>query len=137
MTNVMSSLGCTQVMYCGFRSLLEPGDEVVLLEPAFDIYASQVILCGGTPKFVSLTTDLTVPEKTANEVFKLDFDALEAAVNEKTKVLVLNTPHNPTGKMFTSEEQERIGESLYRLSTAYTPPTNPPLTLTPSTFTRR
>ena len=108
MKNVMSSLGCTQVMYCGFRSLLSPGDEVVLLEPAFDIYAAQVVLCGGVPKFVSLVTDLGVERKTANDVFKFDFDALEAAITPRTKVLVLNTPHNPTGKMFTRGEQERI-----------------------------
>ena len=107
MTNVMSSLGCTQVMYCAFRALLQPGDEVVLLEPAFDIYGSQVILMGGVPKFVSLKTDLTAPP-TSNDVFTFDFDALEASISEKTRVLVLNTPHNPTGKMFSREELERI-----------------------------
>ena len=150
MSNVVSSLGCTQIMYVvwrsacsenerrrakrhrrsatggtrrsfantharryiAFRSILKPADEVILLEPAFDIYASQVTLCGGTPKFVSLVTDLSGPSDnlTANTVFKLDFDALEAAITDKTRVLVLNTPHNPTGKMFTMKEQTRIAE---------------------------
>jgi kynurenine--oxoglutarate transaminase/cysteine-S-conjugate beta-lyase/glutamine--phenylpyruvate transaminase len=51
-TNVVSSLGVTQIMYIAFRSLIKKDDEVVLLEPAFDIYAPQVLLTGGTPRFV-------------------------------------------------------------------------------------
>ncbi len=115
LTNVVSSLGVTQTMYIGFRSLLSEGDEVVLLEPAFDIYAPQVLLCGGVPKYVSLKT--AIPESTdaalplnANDVFQFDFEALEAAISDSTRVLVLNTPHNPTGKVFTRSELSRIAE---------------------------
>jgi kynurenine--oxoglutarate transaminase/cysteine-S-conjugate beta-lyase/glutamine--phenylpyruvate transaminase len=111
LTNIVSSVGCTQVMYCAFRSLLSPGDEVLLLEPAFDIYASQVKLCGAEPRFCSLTTDLSAP-LTSNDVFKFDWEKLEAAITEKTRVLVLNTPHNPTGKMFSMPELSRIAEMV-------------------------
>ena len=111
LTNVVSSLGCSQTMYLGFRSLLSPGDEVVLLSPAFDIYAAQVSLCGGVPKFVSLVTDLSGSAgECSNTAFTLDFAALDAAVTEKTRVLVLNSPHNPTGKMFSLAEQAKIAE---------------------------
>jgi len=107
MTNVVSSLGVTQIMYVAFRSLLSPGDEVVLLEPAFDIYAPQVLLTGGTPRYISMKTDVGAGDN-ANDVFQVDWEALEETVNEKTKVLVLNTPHNPTGKMFSRSELERL-----------------------------
>ena len=62
---------------------------------------------GGTPKYCSLKTKLD-NGSTANEVFQLDFDELESSITERTRVLVLNTPHNPTGKMFSMEELERI-----------------------------
>ncbi|GMI11961.1 hypothetical protein TrRE_jg9140 [Triparma retinervis] len=106
-SNVVSSLGVTQIMYIAFRSLIKPGDEVVLLEPAFDIYAPQVLLTGGSPRYVSMKTD-TKAGDTANEVFQVDWDALEATVNSKTRVLVLNSPHNPTGKIFSRTELDRL-----------------------------
>jgi aspartate/methionine/tyrosine aminotransferase len=76
MTNVVSSLGVTQIMYVAFRSLLSPGDEVVLLEPAFDIYAPQVLLTGGTPRYISMKTDVGAGDN-ANDVFQVDWEALE------------------------------------------------------------
>ena len=57
-----------------------------------------------------ISADLGVPTKTSNDVFKFDFDALEAAITPKTKVMVLNSPHNPTGKMFTLSELQRIAD---------------------------
>lgn len=102
-TNVATAVGCTNVLYCALHGLLSPGDEVILLEPAFDIYASQVRMAGGTPVFVPLRPTGDV-HAGASAVFTLDMKELEAAVTDKTRAILLNTPHNPTGKVFSLKE---------------------------------
>jgi len=112
MTEIASGVGCTQVLYLAMQGLLNPGDEVVLFEPAFDIYAAQVKIAGGVPKFSPLRT---IPnKKNANDAFALDFDDLESKISEKTKALILNTPHNPTGKMFSLSEMEKIRDIVLK-----------------------
>lgn len=85
--------------------LLNPGDEVVVLEPAFDIYIAQAEMAGATLK--------TVPYRVRNDAsgakeWYVDFAELRAAFSEKTKLFLLNTPHNPTGKVFTRAELDEI-----------------------------
>lgn len=112
LTNVVTAIGCTQAMSLAVSSLLDRNadHEAILLEPAFDIYAEQVKLAGGRCRFVPLKTVL--PGSDANAVFQLDWSALEAALGPKTRLLILNTPHNPTGKMFSREEQLRLAALL-------------------------
>ena len=74
------------------------GDEVVILEPAFDIYPAQVQMAGGVPKYVPLRLN------SVTGMWDLDFTELENAITEETKLLLLNTPHNPTGKVLSEEE---------------------------------
>jgi N-succinyldiaminopimelate aminotransferase len=69
--------------------LLSPGDEVVLLEPFFDLYVGQIKMARGVPKYVSLQPD--------NNSWHLDAAALRAAITPQTRAIVLNSPHNPTG----------------------------------------
>jgi kynurenine--oxoglutarate transaminase/cysteine-S-conjugate beta-lyase/glutamine--phenylpyruvate transaminase len=110
-TQVATAVGCTNALYCALQGLLEPGDEAVLLEPSFDIYFSQVRMAGGKPVFVPLrphTGDDDSEHRGASRAFTLDLDELEAAITGRTKVLLLNTPHNPTGKMFSRQELEGI-----------------------------
>jgi kynurenine--oxoglutarate transaminase/cysteine-S-conjugate beta-lyase/glutamine--phenylpyruvate transaminase len=106
-TQIATAVGCTNALYCALQGLLSPGDEVLLLEPAFDIYYAQVRMAGGTPIHVPLRPNPS-GGATANQVFTLDLNELDAAITPKTKILLLNTPHNPTGKMFTREELEGI-----------------------------
>lgn len=121
-TQIATAVGCTNALYCALQGLLSPGDEVILLEPAFDVYIAQTKMAGGVPKMVPLRSkskptqdsDGTDPVMTANDAFYLDYDELEAAISEKTKVLIVNTPHNPTGKMFSMEELTKISEIVQR-----------------------
>lgn len=111
-TQVATAVGCTNALYCALQGLLNPGDEALLLEPAFDIYSSQVKMAGGVPVYVPLRPH--VEETGASRVFQLDLNELAAAITPNTKVILLNTPHNPTGKMFNMEELQGIADIVAR-----------------------
>ena len=98
--NVQITVGATEALFAIMQAFINPGDEVVVLEPFYDAYPADVIMAGGTPKFVAL-------ELRGND-WVLDFDALAAAFTNKTKAIILNTPHNPTGKVFTAAELDQI-----------------------------
>lgn len=83
-----------QGLYAAFHALLNHGDEAVLLEPAFDIYSAQIKMAGGKCVYVPLRP----PDASSPKSWHLDWDEFERAFTEKTRVVVLNTPHNPTGK---------------------------------------
>ena len=116
-TQIATAVGCTNALYCALQGLIGPGDEVLLLEPAFDIYAAQVKMAGGTPVYCPLRPSSEPNTMTsASDHFTLDLDELESHMSQKTKVLLLNTPHNPTGKMLTRTELEGIAKLLERYS---------------------
>ena len=98
--NVQITVGATEALFAIMQAFVGPGDEVVVLEPFYDAYPADVIMAGGVPKFVAL-------EPQGND-WVLDVDALTAAFTDKTKVIILNTPHNPTGKVFTATELDQI-----------------------------
>jgi kynurenine--oxoglutarate transaminase/cysteine-S-conjugate beta-lyase/glutamine--phenylpyruvate transaminase len=110
-TQVGTAVGCTNALYCTLQGLLAPGDEVLLLEPAFDIYFAQVQMAGGIPRFCPLRP-IGDPADGASAHFQLDMAELEASITPRTKVLLLNTPHNPTGKIFSRKELTQIAEIL-------------------------
>ncbi|HOV03564.1 MAG TPA: aminotransferase [Hyphomicrobiales bacterium] len=101
---VMVTSGATEALTDCLLALIEPGDEVVLFEPLYDCYLPIVRLAGGVPKFVRLTP----PE------WKVDRAALEAAFSDKTKLIVVNNPLNPAGKVYPREELEMIAELCVR-----------------------
>ena len=120
-SNVATATGVTNVLYCALQGLIDPGDEVLLLEPFFDIYSSQVALAGGKCVYCPLRSVplgvATDPKSTgdnaligASEFFKLDLEELASKISPRTKVLILNTPHNPTGKIFSRTELEGIAD---------------------------
>ena len=98
--NVQITVGATEALFAVMQAFVNPGDEVVVLEPFYDAYPADVLMAGGVPKFVAL-------EPHGND-WTLDFDALAAAFTGKTKAIILNTPHNPTGKVFTATELDQI-----------------------------
>lgn len=86
--------GATEAIFSTIMALVEPGDEVICLEPFYDSYAPSIVMAGGTPRFVQLEfPDFALPQA-----------ELEAAFNDRTRLLILNTPQNPTGKMFDRDE---------------------------------
>ncbi|WP_329038819.1 pyridoxal phosphate-dependent aminotransferase [Streptomyces sp. NBC_00178] len=93
---VLVTTGATEAVAASLLALLEPGDEVIALEPYYDSYAACIALAGGTRVPVTLR-----PHEGA---YRLDLDELRAAVTPRTRLILLNTPHNPTGTVLTREE---------------------------------
>lgn len=90
------------------------GDEVILFEPFFDLYVNQIKLAGGTPVFVPLTF-VPYDDKDGNisgGEWILEPQNLEKAISSKTRAIILNSPHNPTGKVFTHSEMNLIAENV-------------------------
>jgi aminotransferase len=97
-TNLTVTCGATEGMIAAMLALLDPGDEVVVFEPYYENYGPDAILSGAVPRYVTLHE----PD------WHIDEDELRAAFGPKTRAIVLNTPHNPTGKVFTRAELELI-----------------------------
>ena len=97
---VTVTTGATEGIFAGIQALLDPGDELLTFEPFYDSYPASVALAGGLMKVVRLDP----PDWT------LDVNALRRAITPRTRVLLLNTPHNPTGKVFTRAELAAIAE---------------------------
>jgi aspartate/methionine/tyrosine aminotransferase len=92
--------GATEAMASVFLALIDPGDEVIVFEPYYENYGPDAVLAGAQPVFVPLE----------GLEWKLDPDKLRAAFNDRTRAIVVNTPHNPTGRVFTREEISLIAE---------------------------
>ncbi len=90
--------GATEAMIASMLAVVDPGDEVVVFEPFYENYGPDAVISGAVPRFVRLRP----PEWT------FDPDELAAAFNERTRALILNTPNNPTGRVFTVRELEAI-----------------------------
>jgi methionine aminotransferase len=86
--------GATEALYAAIAAVVRPGDEVIIIEPAYDAYEAAVRLNGGRPVFVSMT----VPG------YRLDWDLVRKALSDRTRLLILNSPHNPTGSVLTAED---------------------------------
>jgi N-succinyldiaminopimelate aminotransferase len=91
--------GATEAIFATVMGLVNPGDEVIIFEPYYDSYVPSVEMAGGIPRYYTLRPpDWAIAE-----------DELAALFNDKTKLIIFNTPHNPTGKVFTQAELEMIG----------------------------
>lgn len=98
-TEITVTCGSTEAMISSLLAIVNPGDEVIVFEPFYENYGPDAILSNATPHYVSLT-----PPKSPDEFWRFDFSELEKAFNSKTKAIIINTPNNPTGKVFTKEE---------------------------------
>ncbi|MCK1819679.1 pyridoxal phosphate-dependent aminotransferase [Streptomyces sp. XM83C] len=99
-TEVLVTAGATEAIAAALLGLLEPGDEVVALEPYYDSYAACIAMAGGRRVPVTL--------RPRDGAFRLDLDELRDAVTDRTRLLLINTPHNPTGTVLTREELTTI-----------------------------
>jgi N-succinyldiaminopimelate aminotransferase len=97
-SEVLVTAGATEAIAAAMLALVEPGDEVIAFEPYYDSYAASIAMAGGT----------RVPVTLRPPAFRPDLDALRAAVTPRTRLILLNSPHNPTGAVFTREEMTAI-----------------------------
>ncbi len=96
--------GSTEAMMAAMMAITNPGDEVIVFEPFYENYGPDAILSGATPRYVTLYA----PD------WHFDEDELAAAFNDKTKAIIINTPNNPTGKVFSREELETIARLCHK-----------------------
>nr|WP_187283153.1 pyridoxal phosphate-dependent aminotransferase [Streptomyces sp. t39] len=101
-TEVLVTAGATEAVAAALLALVEPGDEVIALEPYYDSYAANIAMAGGTRVPVTLR-----PHEGA---FRLDLDELRGAVTGRTRLILLNTPHNPTGTVLSRDELAAVAE---------------------------
>ncbi len=99
-TEVLVTAGATEAIAAALLALVEPGDEVIAFEPYYDSYAACIAMAGG----------LRVPVTLLAPDFRPDLDALRAAITSRTRLILLNSPHNPTGSVFTRAELTAIAE---------------------------
>jgi N-succinyldiaminopimelate aminotransferase len=102
-SEILVTAGATEAITASLIALTDPGDEVIVIEPYYDSYAAAVAIAGATRRVVSLVED-------SGGRFALDVDAVRAAVTPRTRAILINSPHNPTGTVFTAAELARLAE---------------------------
>ena len=99
-TEILVTAGATEAIAASLLAICEPNDEIITFEPYYDSYAASIALAGGIRRVVTLHT----PD------YSFSFDELKQSITKRTKAILLNSPHNPTGKVFTHEELTQIAE---------------------------
>ncbi|OUT71817.1 MAG: methionine aminotransferase [Crocinitomicaceae bacterium TMED16] len=108
---ILITAGATQGVFTCIQALIEPGDEVLILDPSYDCYVMPITLSQGIPVRIPL-----------NETFLPDWDLIKDAVNDKTKLIITNNPHNPSGRIWSKADMQELSNlletnnNLYHLS---------------------
>lgn len=97
---VIATPGATEAVFAAIMGLVDPGDEVIVVEPFFDSYVPGIVMAGATPVYVAMRGD----------DWAFDPDELRAAFTDKTRLIILNTPHNPTGRVYSRAELQMIAD---------------------------
>ncbi|HZX42874.1 MAG TPA: aminotransferase class I/II-fold pyridoxal phosphate-dependent enzyme, partial [Myxococcaceae bacterium] len=108
-TEVVVTCGATEAIFDAIQGLVDPGEEVVAFQPVYDSYAASVAMAGGVLRPVTLR-----PPDAEHPRWWFESAELEAAFGPGTRVVLLNTPHNPTGKVFTLRELEQVAALAQR-----------------------
>ena len=110
-TEVLVTDGAYEALFCAIMGNVNPGDEVIIIEPYFDCYEPMVKLAGGTPRFIALAPrGVKAGQPVTSADWKLDAAELEGMFNSKTKAIVFNNPNNPLGKVFQMNEIKMIAD---------------------------
>lgn len=94
MSEITVTSGATEALFAAIAAVVSKGDEVIIFEPAFDSYVPAVLLNGGIPKYISLKPPF----------YSISWNEVKDAVSEKTRLIILNSPHNPTGAVLSKED---------------------------------
>jgi methionine aminotransferase len=103
-TEIGVTTGATEGLFAALTALVHPGDEVLLFQPAYDSYTPAVTLSGGIPRYVTLRYP----------GYRIDWDEVRRTVSDRTRVIVVNSPHNPTGMIWTRDDVLELGRVLER-----------------------
>jgi methionine aminotransferase len=101
-TEITVTAGATQAILTAILAIVHPGDEVIVLDPCYDSYEPNILLAGGVPVHVPLTPG----------TFRPDFDRIAAAIGPKTRALIVNSPHNPSGTVWSEADMQRLAALL-------------------------
>lgn len=93
LTDVLVTAGATEGIFASIQALVNPKDEVLILDPSYDCYETPVLLCNAIPKRINLNDDFTP-----------NWEVIGNAMNSKTRMIIINNPHNPTGKIWTEND---------------------------------
>lgn len=107
---VLITQGANQGIAACMQAFIEPSDEVILFEPYFDIYRPSVEIPGGKVVTVPFRLKSSWTGPISSNEWQLDLEELRGKITKNTKALLLNNPHNPTGKLFTKSELEGISK---------------------------
>lgn len=96
-TEITVTAGATQAIFTALLAIVRAGDEVIVIEPSYDSYIPNILLAGGTPVRVPMTSD-----------FRIDWDRIDAAITPKTRAILVNSPHNPSGTTLSDADMRRL-----------------------------
>lgn len=105
-TEVTVCSGATEGLFSAIHAIVRPGDDVIVFDPAYDSYEPSVTLAGG------VTRHLPLVRSADRDDLHIDFEALATAINERTRLLILNFPHNPTGAVLETDDLTRLADTL-------------------------
>ncbi|RIB25571.1 pyridoxal phosphate-dependent transferase [Gigaspora rosea] len=109
-TEILISAGVIEGLYSLFAGLLDENDEVIVFEPFYNHYPEYITMNGGIPIYVTLHPQGDTSKTISSADWKFDINELRSKITSKTKMIIFNTPHNPTGKVFSTEEMIEISE---------------------------
>jgi len=100
-TDILITAGATEGIFATIQALVEPKEEVIILDPSYDCYETPILLCNAIPKRINLNTD-----------FSPNWELIGATMNSKTKMIIINNPHNPTGKTWSENDFVQLEKLL-------------------------
>ncbi|MDO6809231.1 methionine aminotransferase [Zobellia galactanivorans] len=101
-SEITVTVGATQALFTAITAFVNQGDEVIVIKPAYDCYEPAILLNGGIPVYVQLDAN----------GYEIDWQALKSKISEKTRMVIINTPHNPSGRIFSREDMLQLQEIL-------------------------
>jgi len=116
LTEFVTTSGATEAGFATCQALINPGDEVIIMEPFYDMYPAQVVMAGGVPVYVPLRAP---PGASKSSQFVLDPEELSRCITSRTRAIFINTPHNPLGKVWTKSELQLISDIVLKHKNLY------------------
>ena len=105
-TEITVCSGATEGLFCAIQAIVRPGDEVIVFDPAYDSYEPSITLAGGATKHIPLAISDNGFD------FSIDWQRLEDAISDKTRLIIINFPHNPTGAIFSAADLDRLADAV-------------------------